>query len=404
MLRGLRLGIIALALGIWPAIATSAQETINLDACVEAYDPEVEYFPEQVEVEAAAGFTVEYFANYKVVRVYPYPGAPDDEATTYLLVQCGTPAPDGYDDALLVEVPVTRAVALSTTYLPHYVELGALDALIGVDTLLYTNTPEVLAKAEAGELVEVGGGASGGEVNFEALLDAEAQVVFTDSFGDAESGLGARLADTDIVVAIAPDYNEPTPLGRAEWLKYTALFFNAEAEAEALYDERAAAYAELAALAAEVPDDARVTVLSNTVFGDSWYMPGTDSYAAALIRDAGGEVAMADDPQIAGNPFAAPLSFEAVYAGALDAEVWLANIFNAGTRDELLAQDARYADFAAFQSGRVYNNSARSNANGGSDYFESGVTNPQIVLADLIAIFYPDLLPDHDLYYYVALP
>ena len=40
------------------------------------------------------------------------------------------------------------------------------------------------------------------------------------------------------------------------------------------------------------------------------------------------------------------------------------------------------------------------NANGGSDYFETGVTNPDLILADLVKIFHPDLLPDHELYFY----
>lgn len=43
------------------------------------------------------------------------------------------------------------------------------------------------------------------------------------------------------------------------------------------------------------------------------------------------------------------------------------------------------------------------NENGGNDYWESGVTNPHLVLADLIKIFHPELLPDHELYFYQKL-
>ena len=48
----------------------------------------------------------------------------------------------------------------------------------------------------------------------------------------------------------------------------------------------------------------------------------------------------------------------------------------------------------------MFNNNRRTNGIGGNDYWESGITNPHLVLADLIKIFHPDLLPDHDLYYY----
>lgn len=385
------------ALWIMPAAAQNAAE------CVTEYDAEVDYFPEKAELDYVQGFTVEYFNNYKVINAFPYFGASEAEAVKYVLVQCGTPAPEGFDDAYIVEVPVQRVIALSTTYLPHFAELGAVDTLIGLDTFTYTTTAEVVEKIEAGELVEVGGGASGVDLNVEVVLNSEPDLVMTDTFGDPATGVGATLDGTGITVATAPDYLEATPLGRAEWIKYTALFLNAEGAAETLFDQKVTEYQALIELAANVPEDERVVVLTNTIFADSWYIPGVPSYTGQLIVDAGGVPAMSDDPQIAESPFAVPYSFEAVYEGALDADVWLANVFNALTREDLIAQDARYADFAALQSGRVYNNNKRTNGSGGSDFYESGVTNPHIVLADLIAIFYPDLLPDHELYYFVAI-
>jgi iron complex transport system substrate-binding protein len=40
------------------------------------------------------------------------------------------------------------------------------------------------------------------------------------------------------------------------------------------------------------------------------------------------------------------------------------------------------------------------NAYGGNDYWESGIVHPDVILADLVKILHPDLLPDHELYYY----
>ena len=51
----------------------------------------------------------------------------------------------------------------------------------------------------------------------------------------------------------------------------------------------------------------------------------------------------------------------------------------------------------------IYNNNERISSGGGNDYYESGPINPQKVLADLIKIFHPELLPDHELYYYKKL-
>ena len=85
-----------------------------------------------------------------------------------------------------------------------------------------------------------------------------------------------------------------------------------------------------------------------------------------------------------------------------EADFWI----NPGTWNSLAngtAEDQRFAEFFAFESGNVFNNNARVSAGGGVDYFESGATNPHLVLADLLSIFHPDLLPDHELYYYQKL-
>ncbi len=107
-----------------------------------------------------------------------------------------------------------------------------------------------------------------------------------------------------------------------------------------------------------------------------------------------------DDPSLQGNNNSAPFSFEAVYDAGLDAAMWMPGTYGTQTLADLAALDERYADFAAFKHDAVYNFDARENDRGGNDYFESGAANPQIILADLIKILHPDLLPDHALYYF----
>ena len=77
--------------------------------------------------------------------------------------------------------------------------------------------------------------------------------------------------------------------------------------------------------------------------------------------------------------------------------------FAVKTAADLLALDSRFADFAAFQSSDMWNNNRDVNPNGGNNYYELGVTNPQLVLADLLAIFHPQLLPDHEFTFYQRL-
>ena len=374
------------------ASATLAQDvlTANLaDSCVESFDPSVDYFPDQAEIEFAEGFEVEYFNNYKVINVLR-PWRDADVTFTYVLVQCGTPAPEGYDDAEVLEVPIDSAVSMSTTYLPHFVELGLLDQLVAVDEFDFVYSPEIHDQIDAGMMVEVGGGSA---VNVEQVLDLEPDLIMTYGLGSPDYDAHPALLAAGLNVALNSDYMETSPLGRAEWIKFTAAFFNREAEAHAFFDGVAERYNELSALAADAEE--RPTVLVNAMYGDTWFMSGGDSYIAQLIADAGGAYLWADDESTGGLP----LSFEAVLERAQEADYWLDPNFWRSL-DEGLAEDARYAEFAAFENARVYNNNLRMGELGANDYSEGGVVNPDQVLADLIAIFHPELLPDHEMVYF----
>lgn len=388
-----KLGIIPLLLAtLVISLPTFAQDATNLTKeCVAEYDPTVDYFPNKTEVTDAENFTVEYFNNYKVVTVTDA----FDSATPfeYVLVQCGTPAPDAAEfaeDAQFIEVPAGDIIALSTTQLPHLQALGLLDHLIGLDSFLYVNTPEVRNAIEEGSLIEVG---SGSAINVEMVLEADPDVVMTFGF-DPAFDAHPILIESGIFTALNAEWREATPLGRAEWIKYTALFYNEEAAAESVYNDITTAYEEARTLASSIPEEDRPVVLWNTysTFSEAWSIPGVETYVGALIQDAGGQIALGDTA----TEDSAMLSFESVYDGALDADIWMTGAFGVLTLDDIIAQDARYADFAAVANGRVWNNDLVVNENGGNDYFELGVTNPQLILQDLVAIFHPELLPDHE--------
>ncbi len=373
---------------VLPTVSIGRAQT-NVTGCVEDYQPGVDYFPARAEVEYADGFAVEYFDNYKVVEVLtPWAGA--DETYTYVLVQCGTPAPEGFDDATVVEVPVESIVVMSTTYLPPLVELDLLDTLVAVDEHDFVYSPEVRKRIDAGDVIEVGGGTL---VNVEQVLNLDADLIMTYGIGSPDYDAHPALINAGLDVVLNADYMETSPLGRAEWLKFMALFYNREADANALFDEIVGNYEALSALSEAV--EARPQVMVNAMFGDTWYAAGGSSYIARLIADAGGDYVWADDESTG----ALALSFEAAYDRAQDADVWLNPNFWF-TLEEGLAEDERYGEFDAFANGQVYNSNAQVTPLGGNNSGELGAMRPDITLADLIAIFHPELLPDHDLVFY----
>lgn len=373
---------------------SAAQQANLLDACVTNYDSALDYFPDKVTVDQAEGFTVEYHNNYKRVTLNT-PWQDAGEPLQYILVQCGTPAPE-IADATVIQIPAKTLVSMSTSFLPHLTTQGLLDRVIAIDTALYTNNQAVLEGVQSGSIAEVGGGGSGGDPNIEKLIDLQPDLIMTQRFSSADTGYPV-IQQAGLPVVINADFLDTSPLGVAEWGKFIALFFNTEATAEKTFAEVQARYEALARQAAQ--QENHPTVFAGTPYDGTWYMPGGQSYLAQLLADSGAAYLWAEDTST-GSLF---LDFETVLDTAAEADYWVNVNQFWGSLKDAEAEDSRYTEFAAFKAGQIYTNNARLNSNGGSDYYEAGYANPDVILADLIMIFHPGLLSDHSLYFYQQL-
>ncbi|WP_421910050.1 ABC transporter substrate-binding protein [Methanolacinia petrolearia] len=355
---------------------------------------EKDYFSSKALPEYAEGFEVEYHDNYKVLSIID-PWGRESGNRTYLLVQKGTEVPAGYDDAAVFYIPVESVAALSTTQIPHIANIGEIDTIQIVSNIQYINNPEIIDRYDEGLIRDVSTADSSmtSGLDAEILIDAEPDAVFVSAMENPDYDDSSKIRELGLKPALVSEYMEKTPLARAEWIKYFSLFYNREEEANALFDEIVSRYDNASAKAKGVSE--KTTVFSGNDYYGTWYMPGGESYVAQLIEDAGADYLWSDD----NSTGSIPLDFEAVYDTAADADYWI-NMGTANTAGELLAEDERYSKFDAFQNDSIYNNNARVNEFGGNDYWESGVARPDLVLMDLIKIFHPDILPDHELYYY----
>ncbi len=358
--------------------------------CTQEYDPNIDYFPAKVSVNYATGFNVEYHKHYKIVTVKnPWRNA--NTGFKYVLVQCGAPVPPDFLETQVITVPVNSVVTLSTTHLPHLAKLGVLDKLIGVSDFKQVNTAEVISRIKTGRITEVG---RNNNVNIEQILDLNPELITTYAVGNSQTDSYPQLVDAGLKVAINAEYMENSPLGRTEWMKFTALFFNQEEIAEKVFSEIARKYEEISQKTQFI--NKRPSVFVGFNFKGTWYMPGGNSYVAKYLNDAGANYLWNDD----NTSGSLPLSFEVILERAANADYWLN--FSQSWRNvpDILNADNRYGDFQAVKIGNLYNNDARLNENQGNDYWEGGISNPDVVLADLIKIFHPELLPNHQLVYY----
>ncbi len=343
----------------------------------------------RTELRHAGMFTVTYHPFGKEVAVQ-VPWRPPGDPLHFLLIPRGAPVPAGFAGHRVVEVPVRSVVALSTTYLAHMESLGLLDTLVGLANFNHVCSPAVRQIIDQGRLAEVGENQT---VNVELLIELDPELVLGYGIGVAEDDNHPALFEAGLDVVLTTEFLEPTPLARAEWIKFIALFFDREAEAEVLFSRMEQRYLELQGLARDA--GSRPTVLLNADFQGVWYLPGGRSYMATLLHDAGASYIWDDDT----TSTTAAYDAESVFERGARADFWL-NPGQARSLDELLSLDRRYNFFDAVHHCKVYNCTARLGPGGGNDIWETGVANPHLVLADLVRIFHPGLLPDHELIWY----
>jgi iron complex transport system substrate-binding protein len=382
-----------------PAAVTEAppSETANLtDGCIETFDEGVDYFPSKVTFDEATGVTVTYEDSYKVVEVTTLDGAAPQR---YVLLQCGADEPEltgPLAKAQVVEVPVDNVITLTTTNLPHFDELGAVETVTGVGTGDFVTTQSILDRIAAGEVRDYA--TAEGQPETEKIIGAQPDVLIVDAFGDAIVEEAQRFYEANVPTVLNADFNEQTLLGRAEWLKFTALFLNAEEAAQQRYDEIAGAYNDVRDAAAAA--DQRPSVFVNTPIEGTWFMPGGNSYLAGAIEDANGEYVFGDDD----STYSLELDIETVLDKADDADVWLQAGSVSGSLKDLAGVDERFKEFKAFKDGQVWAYDKSLSPGGGNAVFETAYTRADVFLSDLVKILHPDALPDHELVFFGQVP
>jgi iron complex transport system substrate-binding protein len=352
-------------------------------------NPRTNVSAEQTVIRHAKGFSVEYLPGYKRVRIFNSVSANKDTAT-YVLIPRGKPKPANLPAGQVIETPIRSLVTLSSMHIGLLSFLNAEDVLLGVDNATYISSPIVTKRVAEGKIKEVG---SDQTINEEALITMHPDLLMVSGSPTAQLSRYQTLTQAGVPVLINSEWLETTPLGRAEWVKLVAVLLNKEALVNRKSAEVETEYTRLTALTKNVTK--KPSLIAGMSYKDSWFVPYGDSYMAQFFRDAGSTYHWNDTKGQGGLG----LSFEAVYPVALTADYWV-NVGTANTKGDILAQDVRYGDFKPFKTGQVFNYNKRVNKQGANDYWESGAVNAHLVLADLIKILHPDLLPEHKLVYY----
>ena len=370
------------------ALTLPASAAFDAEGCVTAFEPGTDYFEAKSSVDYADNFLVAYFDHYKVVTVErPSPGG---QSESYVLVQCGTPEPElgpELADAPRITVPIQSLFSGSTSQSPALVAVGGVGAVTGVARRDFIATPELIEHIQQAEVVEY---ETSGVVNVEAVVAAAPDVFMAGGGGEPEV---QRLAVAGVPVVNFAEWQETSPLGRAEWVKFMGLFFNAEDKANAAFAGVVERYDAALALVAEVPEDERPLVLSGQAFNGIFFAAGGQSFMARLIRDGGGRYIFEDDTSTGSFQIR---DLERLIVAARDAKVWIQASIHYHTLADIAAEDPRLAALPAAEAGQVWIPDALKGPNGGVQFYELGSMRPDMVLMDLISILHPDKTPGYE--------
>jgi iron complex transport system substrate-binding protein len=319
-----------------------------------------------------------------------------------------------------------RVVALSSAQIGYMLRLGLENRLVGVGEGKYIADSSLYARVAAGQVAEVG---SGSTISLEKLVALQPDLVLSFATGGGHDDY-ERIEALKLPLMLTSEWQEDSPLAKAEWIKLYGTMFGVEALADSIFEQSKNAYLRAAnggvaggqhleqsslvrmatrvgvSPAREGSEQQRANegetsphksaqddtiphstshishspcprVLVGMSYGGVWYAPGGNSFTARLIKDAGGCYLWAAD-----TSRELQFSLEEIMKVADSADVWV-NPGMFGSPEELLAAEPRIKYIKAFRDKLVCQNDGRKGPGGGNDFYESAVAYPAEMLQNL---------------------
>ena len=288
-----------------------------------------------------------------------------------------------------------RILCMSSSHIAMLDAIGQVERVVGVSGIDFISNPYITANHNT-----IGDVGYDNNINYELLIALEPDLVLLYGINSSNS-VEQKLRELKIPFAYIGEYVESSPLGKAEWMVAIGEIVGSREVSIDTFNSIATQYNAVASHIKEhLGDKPRPKVLLNTPYRDAWFLPAKSSYMVRLIEDAGGDTFTT---QGEGNS-SAPIDIEQAILYATQSHLWL-NPSGCNSIAELVTLNPKFADTPPVTSGQIWNNNARQTPRGGSDFWESGVVRPDIILQDLASILHPELSSEqpHLLYYYKQL-
>ena len=277
----------------------------------------------------------------------------------------------------VLRVPVNSVISFSATQWSVFLRLGEINRVKGILEGRFVTDSTMRSLLAQEKVYDIGTEAA---ADIERMIQLKPDALLYSPYFDGNQG---GLNVTGAVLFPFADYMENTPLGRAEWIRVIGILAGCEDKANAWFDDIERRYNALSGLCADV--EHRPTVFSDLAFNGQWYVAGGRSYIAKLFADAGADYIWKDNPSTA----SVPMDAESILAKAQKADFW--RVINSNpfpmTYESLAKESPVYPLFDAFKNHQIIVCDILS-----TGYFEQSQCEPDLLLADFIYFFHPELL------------
>ena len=331
----------------------------------------------------AKGFNVKYADNITLLEIND-PENKEAEQFHFALVDKSYKGeiPNGYTR---LNIPIRSAICMTSLQLSNFLKLDIPELVVGITSTRHLHNQKMNQQLKEGKTHKIG---IEGNFDNEVIIAINPDVIFISPF---KRGGYDAIRNVEIPMIPHLGYKELTPLGQAEWIKVIGLLTGNASLANSTFEAIESRYNNLKSIVDTVKR--RPTVFSGEMRGGNWYAVGGRSFLAQLFRDAGGDYFLKENEESGG----VTLDYETVYTNAAHADYWrIVNSFEGEySYNVLKEQDERYTDFDAWKKhGVIYCNMKEV------PFYERMPVEPEVVLADFIHVFHPDVLPNHKPQYY----
>lgn len=334
---------------------------------------------------------VHYSGSFRV----QYPGqgcklVTDGENCRLLLTPAGKTAPAGVIADRTISIPPRNVMAGLATVVGVMHRLGTLDSLSAVTiSEKYWYVPGVREALQQGRIKYVGGdNMEDPDYELVKAINPDLAFICNDNYGHVMQ----KFDEMGIRYAVNNEYMESDYLGRMEWIKFIAAFYNKELQAEKIFND---ALYNINRVTAKVQGMGRPKV----AWGLSWYgkvyVANADSYIGKWISMCQGDyvfknIKAGHDTQV---------SMEDFYALAKDADILIfsstTNYMNDPSIRGIIRENPLFADIKAVKNGQVWAYAP--------DWWQT-IPDTDIFVEDIAAVFHPEAFKGHQVRKLVKLP